>query len=260
MLQIKPKKVVVPPTNPVRLRLFKLANDRTFEIFIMVAIGLSVLFMAVATYPPTSAIDTINFVMEIVFTVIFATEAAIKLAAYSPRGYFSEAWNVFDFCLVVVAIVDLATVGTELLDGINPAVLRTLRMFRIARLLRLVRSAKGLRTSLYTVILSLPGLSNVFSLFLLLLVIYAIIVMSVFGHVIEQPYLGYAGYATFDNFGGTLLLLIQSATTEGWNLILEACSVQAPFCGPEAGALLEARARLFPLYPSSSTADAWHPT
>ena len=59
--------------------------------------------------------------------------------------------------------------------------------------------------------------------------------MSLFGFVVQQPHLGLSGYATFEDFGGAMLLVLRMATSEGWTDIMHACMVTAPMCGAQAG-------------------------
>jgi len=64
-----------------------------------------------------------------VFTFAFAAEALIKIVALNPIGYIKDFWNLFDFVIVVISMVEL------ILDFINPSntgsgltVLRSLRL------------------------------------------------------------------------------------------------------------------------------------
>ena len=41
------------------------------------------------------------------FTVVFLCECILKLLAFQPRHYFVDAWNVFDFLVVVGSILDI---------------------------------------------------------------------------------------------------------------------------------------------------------
>ena len=47
------------------------------------------------------------FYMNLCFTVIFVLEAAIKILGLGPRWYFVDAWNTFDFTVVVFSILTL---------------------------------------------------------------------------------------------------------------------------------------------------------
>lgn len=50
-------------------------------------------------------------------------EATMKLVAMSPKYYFQEGWNIFDFIIVTLSLVEL---GLEGVQGLS--VLRSLRL------------------------------------------------------------------------------------------------------------------------------------
>ena len=60
------------------------------------------------------------------FTAIFGVEAAMKMMAMSPKYYFQEGWNIFDFIIVALSLFELV-VATET-SGLS-----VLRSFRLVR-------------------------------------------------------------------------------------------------------------------------------
>lgn len=44
---------------------------------------------------------------NIFFTAVFTIEFVLKLAAFGVKVYFADAWNVFDFLIVVGSFVDI---------------------------------------------------------------------------------------------------------------------------------------------------------
>ena len=44
---------------------------------------------------------------NMVFTIIFAAEALLKMIALSPKFYFMERWNCFDFLIAFISVVEL---------------------------------------------------------------------------------------------------------------------------------------------------------
>ena len=60
------------------------------------------------------------------FTATFAVEAVMKLMAMSPKFYFKEGWNIFDFIIVSLSLVEL---GLENVSGLS-----VLRSFRLVSL------------------------------------------------------------------------------------------------------------------------------
>ena len=185
------------PTSPPRRLAFLLVSHRAFEIFVMSMIILNVAMMAADSYSYPSAAETdfekFSAGIEFFFSIFFIVEASIKLYALGVRGFFSVAWNCFDFFLCLVSVLDFVAEGNISDGAFNPMLLRLLRMFRILRLIRLVRSAKGLRTLLLTIARCLPALGIICSLLFLLCTIFATIGMAIFGNVIPQPHHGYGG-------------------------------------------------------------------
>eukprot|EP00438_Fugacium_kawagutii_P026023 Skav225720 [mRNA] locus=scaffold164:133417:137497:+ [translate_table: standard] len=89
---------------------------------------------------------------EIVFTLFFTLECAIKIVAYGfvghPSAYIRDPWNWIDFLVVVVGLLD--AMQFEALSFLKPA--------RVLRPLRSLTAVPGIRNLFHTIILSLPGL------------------------------------------------------------------------------------------------------
>ena len=60
------------------------------------------------------------------FTATFAIEACLKMMAMSPKYYFREGWNIFDFVIVALSLIELSLA--------NVSGLSVLRSFRLVRL------------------------------------------------------------------------------------------------------------------------------
>ena len=57
------------------------------------------------------------------FSATFAIEAVMKLCAMSPKFYFREGWNIFDFVIVALSLLEL---GLQNVSGLS--VLRSFRL------------------------------------------------------------------------------------------------------------------------------------
>ena len=57
------------------------------------------------------------------FSATFAIEAVMKLCAMSPKFYFKEGWNIFDFVIVALSLLEL---GLQNVSGLS--VLRSFRL------------------------------------------------------------------------------------------------------------------------------------
>ena len=73
-------------------------------------------------------------------------ECTVKIIGLRHH-YFTTAWNLFDFVLVIASIVGI--VMEDLMEDfpVSPTLLRVVRVFRIGRILRLIRVISNLNLS-----------------------------------------------------------------------------------------------------------------
>ena len=113
------------------------------------------------------------------FSSIFTLEAIFKIIAYR-KNYFREAWNKFDFSVVVLTWFVVIVMSIELpfdqnLIGILGTIARTLR---IGRVFRLVKRVPAIAIILQTLMEALPAISALGLLLGLLFFLYSIIGIS----------------------------------------------------------------------------------
>ena len=128
--------------------------------------------------------------------VIFVAELLAKIYARGLR-FFLDAWNVFDFLVVGIALVP-ATGG-----------LSVLRALRILRLLRVVSVAPTLRRVVEGFISALPGMASVFLLMGVIFYIAAVIATKLFAATFPD---------WFGTLGASLYTLFQVMTLESWSM------------------------------------------
>ncbi|KAK7492682.1 hypothetical protein BaRGS_00016161, partial [Batillaria attramentaria] len=121
-------------------------------------------------------------------TVAFADiaggeEAVVKIIALR-RAYFADSWNVFDFTIVVVSVLDAAIQGTGRLS--------VMRTYRLLRLFRLALSWMTMRILLRITIDTMGELLNLTIVLSIIVFIFAVAGMKLFAK----------DYQTFD-FGGS---------------------------------------------------------
>merc|ERR1712151_684666 len=90
------------------------------------------------------------------------------------------AWNFFDFCLVLFAVVDLATSPSSF-DAPNISFARILRLVRFTRLLRILRAmrtSESLRVMVVSMMSSMTALLWMFLLILFMIYFFAILFVS----------------------------------------------------------------------------------
>lgn len=125
------------PKNPVRRRCSAVVTNPGFDRFTLVLIGISSIALALDNplRDPDSRVSAVLDYAEVVLTVLFSLEMAFKVLAYGfvcmPGAYLRSSWNILDFLVVVVSVVQLTADDAGGLGG-----LRSLRALRALRPLR----------------------------------------------------------------------------------------------------------------------------
>ena len=134
--------------------------------------------------------------------VVFVLEAAIKLTAAAPRfeRYFRDGWNLFDFTVLVFALVP---------DTGQFALIA--RLVRLLRVLRLVTVVPQLRIIVATLVRSLPGLGHVMMLLFVIFYVYAVAGVHLFRD--HDP-------LHWGSLGTALLTLFRVMTLEDWTDVM----------------------------------------
>lgn len=103
--------------------------DAFTELFITLAIVVNTVFMAMDHYglEENQAMASTLKTGNKVFTTIFGFECALKLMAMSPKFYFQVGWNVFDFIIVALSLIEV------IFEDANLPGISALRSFRLVR-------------------------------------------------------------------------------------------------------------------------------
>ena len=150
-------------------------------------------------------IEILTFLDSLVLA-IFTLEAVIKILAEGKRpiNYFRNAWNVFDFLIVTVCLM-------EPLLPLDAEFLPVLRLARILRVLRLVTVVPKLQLIVGTLLKSIPSMFYVCILLFLLFYMYG--AMGVFLYGDNDP-------IHFRNLQTALLSLFRVTTLEDWTDVM----------------------------------------
>jgi len=245
MLTLRPVRFVHQPTSAIPAACFRIARHRAFENLILVVIVLNTALMALEGYGISEEREATLAAMGEVCAYAFVAEACIKIAAFGLRSYLSNGWNVFDFSIVLLSLIELALMHATVEDGTpNPMLGRLLRVVRVARVLRTLRVVKGMRmlsVLLGMLLVSLPALINIVGIYCVVLSMYALLGMHLFGGVRHGAFIN--DDANFCTFGTAALTLFRCSTGEGWNGIMHDamatpgssdCSYEAGDCGTGA--------------------------
>uniref|UniRef100_A0A8C3RH60 Voltage-dependent L-type calcium channel subunit alpha n=1 Tax=Cyanoderma ruficeps TaxID=181631 RepID=A0A8C3RH60_9PASS len=229
------------PKNPYQYKFWYVVNSTGFEYIMFVLIMLNTLCLAMQHYGQSKLFNDAMDIMNMVFTGVFTVEMVLKLIAFKPKGYFSDAWNTFDSLIVIGSIVDVVLSEADVINVSsncsctkNARISITFfRLFRVMRLVKLLSRGEGIRTLLWTFIKSFQALPYVALLIAMLFFIYAVIGMQVFGKVAMRDNNQINRNNNFQTFPQAVLLLFRCATGEAWQEIMLAC-LPGKRCDPES--------------------------
>jgi len=182
----------------------RIAGSKIFDQIIIGLILLTAVLIAVEAFPSimTPLIEQKLNLGHNIILGLFIIEAIIKIIAESPRpwNYFKSGWNIFDFSLIVLALLPIS--GEYAMLG---------RVFRLLRVLRLVNAFPELRLIVETLVRSIPSMFHITILMSLLFFIYAVLGYHLF-HDHDPTHWRNLGYA--------VLTLFRIVTLEDWTDVM----------------------------------------
>ncbi len=165
--------------------------------FIMLLIVINAVILGLETVPAAMVgYGTILLAVDHVILGVFVVEILLRIYAHR-LAFFRDPWSLFDFTVVVIALVPAS----------GPlAVLRALRILRVLRLLTLVPSMRRVVGALLG---SIPGLSSIALVLMLIYYVFAVIATRLFSENFPQ---------WFGSIGESLYSLFQIMTLESWSM------------------------------------------
>ncbi|XP_055695996.1 sodium channel protein para isoform X44 [Lutzomyia longipalpis] len=150
-----------------------LVFDPFVELFITLCIVVNTLFMALDHHDMDKDMEKALKSGNYFFTATFAIEATLKLIAMSPKFYFQEGWNIFDFIIVALSLLEL---GLEGVQGLS-----VLRSFRLLRVFKLAKSWPTLNLLISIMGRTVGALGNLTFVLCIIIFIFAVMGMQLFG-------------------------------------------------------------------------------
>lgn len=212
-----------------------------FSCLAIVVVSIHSVLLAVETdWDLGSGPGSVPFALDVLFFVWYAVELLLRLGAYGLQ-FIYDGWNILDFFLVVIALIDLALSSLESTELL--VVFRLVSLARLLRLARLFRHIKPLWLLFCGIVTSMRTV--VWAWLLMGLVIY--IFGLGFARVLEpytceensddgleetdvQVYFGTVGRAMFSVF--------QCITLEGWMHVADTAVGYEPWLLPSFFLLL----------------------
>ncbi len=184
-----------------------ITKSKPFNRFIVVTILVAGILVGIQTYKGFAEkhAEVLGF-LDVIVLAIFTIEAAMKILAEGkkPSNYFRNPWNLFDFAIVTVCLL-------EPILPIDGSFIPVLRLARILRVLRLVSAVPKLQVLVGCLLKSLPSMFYVSILLLLLFYVYGAMAVFLYGE--NDP-------IHFRNLQTSILSLFRVVTLEDWTDVM----------------------------------------
>ena len=177
--------------HAIAARCHRLAESRGFQMSILAVIVANAVVIGIETYPAVQEDwSGLLRVVDGAFLLIFTVEITIRLLAYGrrPWEFFRGGWNVFDFVIVVLALLPVIGANVTLV-----------RLVRVLRVVRLVEAIDDLRMIVLGLARSLAALAGVAVFVVLVMYVYAVTGTALFGEELPDEW-GTAGVAMMTCF------------------------------------------------------------
>jgi len=180
------------------------AASKLFDNIIIGFILFTAAIIAYEAFPSLVTPSTEQWLIKLhrLVLVVFIIEAIIKITAAMPKPweYFKSAWNVFDFSLIVVSLLPIASEFALL--G---------RVLRLLRVIRLINALPELRLIVETLLRSIPSMLHITLLMSILFFVYAVLGFHLF-HEHDPTH--------WRNLAYSLLTLFRIVTLEDWTDVM----------------------------------------
>jgi voltage-gated sodium channel len=188
-----PQATAAPPPSRLQQILEHPATQRT--IMALILINAVVLGLETSPEAMSRAGGLLKAVDQIILA-IFVVEIAARLVVHR-LAFFRDPWSVFDFVVVVIALVPAS------------GALSVLRALRVLRVLRLLTVVPSMRRVVGALLSAIPGLGSIAGVLALLFYVFAVIATKLYGA--EFP-------DWFGSIGRSLYTLFQVMTLESWSM------------------------------------------
>ena len=190
----------------------RLVENNRFEYFIIGVILANAALLGLDTSPAIA--DSYGYWLHVGNNLalgIFVVEVVMKMLARWPRPlrYFRDGWNIFDFTVVVLALIP--TTGEFAI---------VTRLFRLLRVVRLISTVNDLRLIVSALVRSIPSVGHVIILMSIVVYIYAIMGYHLFHQ--HDP-------DNWGSLGTSVLTLFNILTLEGWTEVMDAAMAVYPW-------------------------------
>ena len=227
------------PDLELEVKAYQLVEHKLFDRFIVLCIFTNCVMMACTHHDEPAVLTTMLTSFNVVFTVIFTAEMALKQFAFGFAVYFGDAWLRFDCFVVVGSLLDLlfTWLGVDLFSSSLFRIIRISRVIgRIGRAFKLLGDSKstlGLDEVMECLYQALPQLAYIGILVGLIIFIFAVLAMNLFGKLAHTGCIG--PHTNFERGGLSILTLLGVATKDRITCTIHATLVEEPYCSEADG-------------------------
>ncbi|XP_008940731.1 PREDICTED: sodium channel protein type 5 subunit alpha-like [Merops nubicus] len=148
--------------------------DPFVDLLITVCIIVNTIFMALEHPDLDPTYQSMIYISDKVFTLIFTAEMILKIIALDPYNYFQQKWNIFDSIVVMVGLISFEA---------------NLSAFRLLRIFKLAKSWPALNTLMKIILNSVGALGNLTLVLIITVFIFAVVGKQVLGNFYADNYL-----------------------------------------------------------------------
>lgn len=138
---------------------------------------------------------------------VFILELVLRFIAYR-LDFFKDPWSIFDFCVVVIALIPAQ-------DAFS-----ALRAARALRALRLISVFPKLRKVIEGLVMAIPGICAIAGVMAIIICVFGLIASKLYGPSFPE---------WFGNLHLSVFSLFQIMTLEGWPDIVRTVMQEKPF-------------------------------
>jgi len=189
--------IAPPPDQNFRQRARCWIENSRVQNVIIALILFNAALLGLGTSPSVmAAFGQLIIGLDRIILAIFVAEIAVRLFVHRA-AFWRDPWSVFDFLVVVIALIPAS----------GPfAVLRALRVLRVLRLLTMVPS---MRRVVGALLAAIPGLSSIGVVLFIIYYVFAVIATNLFAATHPD---------WFGSLGRSLYTLFQIMTLESWSM------------------------------------------
>lgn len=216
----------------VRWQALRITKSSYFELAVMLVILFNcgeLVWETTLVQEKTSTFeDVATRTLNIAFTLCFAVEALLRALAQgfalAEGSYLSDSWNILDFIILLVSVVELN------FTDVNLSYVKVVRALRTIRALRMVSRNLSMKLVVQSLLQSIVAIANAGFVLTIIWVVFAILGVSMFGgkfrsceglatsSELECEYYGaqWKDAFNFDNVAEAMMSLYVIGTGDNW--------------------------------------------